>query len=138
MTETPPPPASEQPVPAPQPPAAPAAKPTIAYDDFAKLDIRSAKVLEVRDHPNADKLLVVDIDLGGGQKRTIIAGLKPYMPAQSLVGKTVIVLANLEPRKMRGLESNGMLLAASFGEGPDRKVVVLTTDSDVPPGSPVS
>jgi methionyl-tRNA synthetase len=137
MTQLPTPPAPEQPAPAPQPPAAPTSKPIIAYDDFAKLDIRTAKVLEVRDHPNADKLLVVDIDLGG-QKRTVIAGLKPYLPAQSLVGKTVIVLANLEPRKMRGLESNGMLLAASFGEGPQRQVVVLTTDSETPPGSLVS
>jgi methionyl-tRNA synthetase len=147
MTQSPIPPAPEQPLPAaqspvvpplPVAPAAPAAKPIIAYDDFAKLDIRTAKVLEVRDHPNADKLLVVEIDLGDGQKRTVIAGLKPYMPPQSLVGKTVIVLANLQPRKMRGLESNGMLLAASFGQESERKVVVLTTDSEVPPGSPVS
>lgn len=126
-----------QPTPPAAQPAAPTGKPTISYDDFAKLDIRTAKVLAVRDHPNADKLYVVDIDLGD-QKRTVIAGLKPYMTPESLVGKTVAVLANLEPRKMRGLESNGMLLAASYTEGADRKVVVLTTDGPVPSGSPVS
>ena len=114
------------------------AKPTISFDDFLKLDIRVARVTAVRDHPNADKLIVMDIDLGGEQ-RQIIAGLKPYLDdAQSLAGKNVIVVANLEPRKMRGLESHGMLLAATFGGEADRKVVILTTDTDVPAGSEVS
>lgn len=112
-------------------------KPVVTFDDFAKLDLRIAKVLAVRDHPNADKLIVLDIDLGG-QQRQIIAGLKPYCQPDSLVGKTIVVVANLEPRKMRGLESNGMLLAASYGEGDARNVVILTTDSPVPPGATVS
>ena len=109
----------------------------IQFEDFAKVDLRVAKVLEAFDHPNADKLIVLDIDLGG-QQRQIIAGLKPYCPPESLTGKCIVVVTNLEPRKMRGLESNGMLLAASYGEGDARTVVVLTTDSPVPPGAAVS
>jgi len=113
-------------------------KPTISYDDFCKLDMRVAKVLEVSDHPNADKLIVLKIDLGSEQ-RQIIAGLKPYLAdPQSLAGRNIIVVANLEPRKMRGLESNGMLLAASDqAEGAER-VVCLTTLDDISPGAPVS
>lgn len=93
-------------------PAAPAEKPMITYDDFAKLDIRVAKVLEIRDHPNADKLTCLTIDIGG-QKRQIIAGIRGHYSHEELLGKLIIVLVNLQPRKMRGLESNGMLLAAT-------------------------
>lgn len=113
------------------------AKPAITFDDFTKLDLRVAKVLEVADHPNADKLLVLQIDLGS-ERRQLLAGLKGYVDPQSLVGKLIVVVANLEPRKMRGLESQGMLLAASHEEGETRQVVVLTPSEDVPPGSSVS
>ncbi len=113
------------------------AKPTIAFDDFIKLDLRVAKVLSAEEHPNADKLLVLKIDLGG-EERQLIAGLKPYMEPGSLVGKTIIVVVNLEPRKMRGLESQGMLLAASHTEDDQRKVTVLTTDGPVPAGAEIS
>ncbi len=114
----------------------PAAAPTISYDDFCKLDLRVATIVEVAEHPNADKLLVLQIDLGG-ERRQIIAGIKAYYAPESLLGKQIVVVANLQPRKMRGMESNGMLLAASAGEGPD-DVVVLTVDRPVPPGSSVS
>ena len=140
MTDVPPPPAQPTPAPSPaQPTPAPAAqgKPRITFDDFAKLDIRVAKVLEVRNHPNADKLYCMTIDLGT-EKRQIIAGLRPYMPPEALLGKSIIVVTNMEPRKMRGLESNGMLLAASAGEGDARRVVALIADGEVPPGSPIS
>ncbi len=113
------------------------AKPTIPFEDFTKLDIRTAKVLEVRDHPNADKLVCMTIDLGS-ERREIIAGLKGYCQVESLVGKSVIVVTNLPPRKMRGLESNGMLLAATFEQAGARHVVVLTTDGEVPPGAVVT
>ena len=116
---------------------APTAKPTITYEDFQKLDLRVAKIVEVADHPNADKLLVLKVDLGD-QQRQIIAGLKPYCSAESLLGKEIVMIANLQPRKMRGLESNGMLLAASTGSGEQTSVVILTVDRQVPPGSPVS
>ena len=112
-------------------------KAMITYDDFAKLDLRVAKVLSVIEHPNADKLLVIDVDIGG-QTRQIVAGLRPYIPAESLVGKNVIVVANLEPRKMRGIDSNGMLLAASWLVGEDRKLVTITTDGEAPSGAAVT
>jgi len=141
MTQVPPSPEGSPaaaPTPAPAPAAAPAGKPTITYDDFAKLDLRIAKVLEVASHPNADKLLVLKIDLGGGQQRQIVAGLKPYVAPEALLGRNIVVVANLEPRKMRGLESQGMLLAASYEQDSARQVVFLTTDQPVPSGSPVS
>jgi len=112
-------------------------KPTITYDDFVKLDLRVARVVEAAAHPNADKLICMKIDLGGEQ-RQIIAGLREYYAPETLVGKTIVVVTNLEPRKMRGLESQGMLLAGTAGEGADRRVVILTADGDLPPGSPVS
>ena len=112
-------------------------KPTITYDDFVKLDLRIAKVLEVRDHPNADKLICLTIDLGGEQ-RQIIAGLKGHYCPEELLGKEIVVVTNLQPRKMRGLESHGMLLAAAFGEGDEQKVIVLTPDKPTPAGAGVS
>ena len=114
------------------------AKPTVSYADFQKLDLRIAKVTRVSDHPNADKLIVLDIDLGG-EPRQIIAGLKPYLDdPQSLAGKSIVVVANLEPRKMRGLESKGMLLAASWEAEGKLNVVCLTPDGEVPPGAAVT
>ena len=113
-------------------------KPTVSFDDFMKLDLKVGKVVEVAEHPNADKLLVLQIDMGGGENRQVIAGLKPYLPAESLMGKDVIVVANLAPRKMRGMESNGMVLAASWMDGDERHVVPLTTSQDTPAGAEVS
>ena len=112
-------------------------KPIIQYEDFVKLDLRVAKVVEASAHPNADKLIVLKIDLGDEQ-RQIIAGLKAWYEPEQLVGKRIVVVANLAPRKMRGMESQGMLLAASTGDEESRSVIVLTTDGDVPPGSVVS
>jgi len=113
-------------------------KATITYDDFCKLDMRVATIVEVAEHPNADRLTVLKVDLGD-ETRQIIAGIKAYYAPESLLGKQIVVVTNLAPRKMRGMESNGMLLAASATEGDElRDVVVLTTDKQVPPGSTVS
>jgi tRNA-binding protein len=107
----------------------------ITFDDFAKIKLRVGKVLEAGPHPNADKLLVLKVDLGDEQ-RQICAGIKAYYTPEQLIGKNIVLVANLAPRMMRGIESNGMLLAAS---NPDRsKVIVLTTEADIEPGSPVS
>ena len=107
----------------------------IQYDDFVKVQLRVAKVLEASNHPGADKLIVLKVDLGTEQ-RQICAGLRGHYEAASLVGKNIILVTNLAPRMMRGLESNGMLLAAS---NPDHsKVILLTTDSDIEPGASVS
>ncbi len=107
----------------------------IQFEDFAKLDLRVAKVLEAVEHPNADKLFLLKIDLGGEQ-RQLCAGLRGYYQAGQLVGKHIVVVANLAPRKMRGEISQGMLLAAS---SPDKsQVILLTPDADIAPGSSVS
>ena len=96
---------------------------TINYEDFAKLELRVAKVIEARPHPNADKLLLLQIDVGGEQKQ-IVAGIKAHYTPEQLVGRLIVVVNNLAPAMLRGETSNGMLLAATSGE----KVVLLTPD----------
>ena len=109
---------------------------TIQYDDFAKLDLRVATVLECKPHANADKLLVLQIDLGT-EKRQICAGLRQhYADPQELVGKQIVVVANLAPRQMRGEISQGMLLAAT--DSATNKVIVVTPMEQVAAGSKVS
>lgn len=108
---------------------------TITFDDFAKIKLRVGRVIEASEHPNADKLLVLKVDLGDEQ-RQIVAGLKAFYDPESLVGKNLIIVANLAPRKMRGLESQGMLLAASTDD--HSQVIIVTTDADIAPGSGVS
>lgn len=93
-----------------------AVKDEIQYDDFAKLDIRVATILEAERVPKADKLLQLRVDLGFEQ-RTIVSGIAEHFEPQSLVGKQVLVVANLAPRKLRGIESQGMILTAENSEG---------------------
>src|SRR5437016_5503101 len=112
------------------------AKPMVKFDDFAKLDLRVASVLECTEHPNADKLLVLKIDLGTEQ-RQICAGLKGHYLPEQLIGKLIVVVANLEPRTMRGQVSQGMLLAASEGAMKER-VIFITPSQDITAGSTVS
>ena len=107
---------------------------TITIDDFLKIKLRVGRVLEAAAHPNADKLIVLKVDLGDEQ-RQLCAGLRGFYEPEQLVGKDIVVVANLAPRMMRGLESQGMLLAASSA---DRgQVIVLTPDGDIAPGSTV-
>jgi methionine--tRNA ligase beta chain len=95
----------------------------ITYADFAKLELRVAKVLEARPHPNADRLLLIQVDVGDEQKQ-IVAGIRQHYTPEQLVGKLIVIVNNLEPAMLRGESSNGMMLAATSGE----KVVVLTVD----------
>lgn len=106
----------------------------IAYEDFAKVELVVGKVLECKDHPDADKLLVFTVDIGEENPRTIISGIKKWYGVDDLVGKNVIVVKNLAPRKMRGIESQGMLLAADYKDD----LTMLTTLKDMKPGSKVS
>jgi methionyl-tRNA synthetase len=94
----------------------PPLKPNITFDDFAKLDLRSGIILEAAAVPKADKLLVLKVDLGF-EIRTIVSGIALHFSPESLPGKKVVVVANLEPRKLRGIESQGMLLLAERGTG---------------------
>src|SRR6478609_8684440 len=95
----------------------------VSYDDFAKLELRVAKVLEARPHPNADKLLLLQIDVGDVQKQ-IVAGIRQHYTPEQLVGKLIVIVNNLAPAMIRGETSNGMLLAATSGD----RVIVLTAD----------
>ena len=117
-----------------KPEETPGVKPVIEYGDFQKLDIRVGTVVAAEKHPNADKLLRLEIDLGEEKPRQIVSGIAEYFDPQNLVGTQVTVVANLAPRKLRGLESQGMILTADSGSG----LELLTVASNVPGGSPVS
>ena len=105
---------------------------SITYDDFTKLDLRVAKIVSTESIPGKSRIIKGTIDLGD-DKRDVIIGGAQYYQADELIGKTVIVVANLEPKKMAGVESNAMLLAADV----DDKPYWLTVDGDVPLGSPI-
>ena len=109
---------------------------TIQYDDFAQIDLRVATVLDCKPHPNADKLLLLQIDLGTEQQQIICAGLKQYYQPEQLIGKQIVVVANLAPRTMRGEVSQGMLLAA--GNADRTSVIVISPSQQVDIGSKVS
>ncbi len=107
-------------------------KPEVAFDDFMKMDIRVAKIIKAEKHPNADKLLKLQVDLGAEQ-RQIIAGIAEYYAPKDLLGKSVSIIANLKPAKIRGELSQGMILAADDG----KTVSPLIPLKDVEPGSKV-
>jgi tRNA-binding protein len=106
---------------------------TVSYDDFAKLDIRVAKVVGTDPIEGKSRIIKGRIDLGNDDQRDVIIGGAQYYLPEDIVGKTVIVIANLEPKKMAGVESNAMLLAADV----DDKPFWLTVNEDIPLGSPV-
>jgi tRNA-binding protein len=107
-------------------------KPTITYDDFAKLDLRIATVLAAREHPNADKLVLLQIKIGEEEKQ-IVAGIRAYYQPADLVGRQIVVVNNLQEVVLRGEESRGMLLAASDSQG----VVLLRPDRECESGAGV-
>ena len=104
----------------------------IAIDDFIKIDLRVAQVKVAEPVKGADRLLRLEVDLGYEQ-RQILAGIAKYYKPEELVGRKIIIVANLQPRKLKGLESNGMLLAASIGE--EGKPVLASFLEDVPLGA---
>ena len=99
-----------------------------------EVDLRTGKITAVEDHPNADRLFVVTLEDGTEAGRTICAGLKEYYTPEQMVGKTVVFVANLKPRSLRGVTSEGMMLAADDGEG---SVKLITVDGDISTGSQV-
>jgi methionine--tRNA ligase beta chain len=124
----------------------PAAKSQIPFDDFIKLDLRVATIKAAEPHPNADRLVKLQQDDGTPGGRQVCAGIRQWYDPLDLVGRQVVVVANLEARKIRGEISQGMVLAASDlksgGSGADdpsgRDVVLLAIDKPVKPGSVVS
>jgi methionyl-tRNA synthetase len=118
--------------PAPSPAAAAAAGPAqITIDDFTRVELRTAKVLQAERVPNADRLLKLTVDIGT-ETRTIVAGIAARYAPDALIGKTIVVVANLKPAKLRGIESQGMLLAASDATGAPS--ILTTEDPGVPAG----
>ena len=111
-----------------------AGKPNIDFDHFKALDMRIGTVLAAEKHPNADRILRLEIDFGEGQPRQILSGLAEHYSPEAMVGKRVCAVLNLEPRKIRGLMSHGMVLTA----GNDSTLTLLGLDSDVPNGSEIA
>jgi tRNA-binding protein len=105
----------------------------ISIDDFRKVELKVATVKSAEPHPNADRLMVLQVDLGTEQ-RQICAGIRQHYTPEELIGKQVVVVSNLDTAKLRGLESQGMLLAAS-DEG---RVIILTPEKSVVAGAKVS
>jgi methionyl-tRNA synthetase len=116
-------------------PVAPAAAPVserIPIDDFAKVDMRVGQVVSAEPVKGADKLLHLKVDIGEAQPRTIVAGIAEAYPPAGLIGRKVVIVANLQPRKLRGIESNGMIVAGSIEGG---KPVLAGFLEDVPIGA---
>jgi len=103
----------------------------IEFDDWKKLDLRVGTIKKAEPHPNAEKLVVLHVDIGEAKERQLVAGLKQYYKLGELVGKRVIIFANLKPVSLRGIDSNGMILAAVN----NRDVVLLTTDKQINNGA---
>ena len=104
----------------------------VAFDDFEKIELRVGKIKSVENHPNADKLYVIKVDIGGEERQTV-AGLRGHYTPEQLLDKFVVVVTNLDPAVLRGVESKGMLLAAQDGS----RVVLLQPDGEVSPGAKV-
>ncbi|MCW5764371.1 MAG: methionine--tRNA ligase subunit beta [Phycisphaeraceae bacterium] len=134
------------PAPAQAPAVAGGPKPIVTFEEFAKLDLRVARVVQAENHPKADRLLKLQLDDGSGVPRQICAGIKDNYKPEDLVGRLIIIVANLAPRMIRGEESRGMLLAASdvpkdaaaADPSVQRKVIILRPDAEIAPGAIVS
>lgn len=112
----------------------------ITFDDFSKIELKVGTVLEAEDLEGSEKLLKLKVDLGEENPRQILAGVKQWYSPSDFVGKQVVVVANLEPRVMMGLESQGMMLAAdpdSIGADSDEGPIFLTVPKEVPPGTKI-
>ncbi len=106
----------------------------IEFDQFAAVHLKAGKVLSAAPHPDADRLLVLEVDVGEEQPRQLCAGIRADWEPDALVGRTIIVVANLKPRKLRGIESQGMLLAVDGVE----RVIPVGVDGPVEPGTRVT
>lgn len=130
------------PAPAAKLPTAGEPKPQITFEEFAKVDLRIARVLAAENHPSADRLFKLQLDDGSGTPRQICAGIRGHYTPEQLVGQLIVIVANLAPRVIRGEESRGMLLAASNvpKDATDsvRSVIVLGPKSEIAPGAIVS
>jgi len=102
----------------------------VSIEDFKKFEFKIATIKDVQDHPNADKLYVLKVDIGG-QERQLVAGIRPFYEKENLIGKQAVVIVNLQPATIRGVESQGMLLAAQDQDG----ISIISPDRFVKEGS---
>jgi len=116
-------------------------KPEITYDDFQKLDLRVAKVISAEAVEKTDRLMKLELDIGEEESRTVVAGIREFYEPEKMVGTSVVYLANLAPRKLRGIESRGMILAAAILDDEkkisDLSLIKICKSKTVPPGSEV-
>ena len=106
---------------------------TVPFSEFQKIELRVGKVKNVEEIEGLDRVYKLEVDLGGRKKRTIIAGVKEYFEPYELLGKSIVVVANLESKEVRGVVSEGMLLAAEV----DGRPILLVPEEEVKPGTPV-
>jgi len=106
----------------------------VNFNEWKNLDLRVGRVIDVENHPNADKLYILKVNIGEKEPRVIVSGLREHYSIKDLKGKNIIVIANLEPAVIRGVKSNGMLLAATN----DTQCVLLEPDKDIEPGSKIT
>jgi len=106
----------------------------VSFEDFKKIELRIAKIVSVEDVPGRDKLYKLSIEIGEERCRTLVAGLKPYYSKAEMEGKQIVVVANLEPKPLAGILSEGMLLAAKTKIG---TFSLLTVESEIEPGTRV-
>jgi len=105
----------------------------ITIEDFMNVELKIAVIKEAQEHPDADRLYVIKVELDNGEVRTLVAGIRPSYPKEDLIGKQVVVVTNLKPATIRGVESQGMILAASDDKG----ISVLMPDRELALGSRV-
>jgi len=105
----------------------------VTFDQFKQMDLRIGKIVTCEDHPNADKLYLLSVDIGGGTRK-LVAGIKGHYSKDELINKKVVVIANLETATIRGVQSEGMVLATKDKE----KLALLIPEKDVEIGSPIS
>jgi methionyl-tRNA synthetase len=118
----------------------------VSFDEFAKLDLRVARIITCEPHPKADRLFKLQVDDGSGTPRQLCAGVREHYTPEQMVGRLIIIVANLEPKVIRGEQSRGMLLAASnvpkdaaaADPSTPRRVILLRPDVEIEPGSIVS
>lgn len=124
---------NQTPVPTPAPVPTPVVSTKISYDDFAKVEIKAGKILSAEKIPDTDKLLKLSVDFAEGSPRQIVSGISMYFPDPAvLVGKTCMFVTNLEPRSIKGHESNGMLFALSTSDG---NFSLLEPNTTIPVGT---
>ena len=102
-----------------------------------KIALKTAKIVKIERHPDAEKLFIETLDDGSGVERVIVSGLVPYFTEEELLGRSIIIADNLKPRKMRGVESKGMLLAGGYADAEGNERVEVLDSSWAPPGTPV-